>query len=260
MSTKEQYIQVDGHRIETLQIGDIDPNKPTLVFVHGGLDCIDMWRQFPMRLCRKTGLAAILYSRWGHGKSDKLVLPRDGDVRSIEAGQPLKEIFKYFNLGKVVLVGHSFGGAISLIASSIHRDRIYGTISIAPQLIPGEDTRAGVEKAIAAYENGKLRVKLMEFHGENTDSLFHYWSTASSKPGFVSVDYSSDLRKITCSVLGVYGTEDNYGYLHNLDLIKECLSCQHEVLIIPGAAHYPHLDSQELVLESAGEFVEKLVC
>ncbi len=260
MSTKEQYIQVDGHRIETLQIGDIDPNKPTLVFVHGGLDCIDMWRQFPMRLCRKTGLAAILYSRWGHGKSDKLVLPRDGDVRSIEAGQPLKEIFKYFNLGKVVLVGHSFGGAISLIASSIHQDKICGTISIAPQLIPSGNTRAGVEKAIAAYENGKLRVKLMEFHGENTDNLFHYWSTASSKPGFVPVDYSSDLRKITCSVLGVYGTEDNYGYLHNLDLIRECLSCQHEVLIIPGAAHYPHLDSQELVLESAGEFIEKWVC
>lgn len=259
MNTKEQYIQANGHRIGTLQIGEIDPNKPTLVFIHGGLDCIAMWQHFPMLLCRKTGLAAILYSRWGHGKSDKLVLPREGDVRSVEANQPLKDIFKYFGLGKVILVGHSFGGAIALIASSIHQDTICGTIAIAPQLTTHENSKAGILKAIVAYKDGKLRAKLMEFHGENTDILFHYWSTASLKPGYVPVDYSPDLRKITCSVLDIYGTADNYGYLPNLGLTKQHLSCPHEILEIPDSAHYPHLDTQELVLETVTRFIEKLV-
>lgn len=260
MKTQEQYIQADGHRIETLQIGDIDPNKPTLVFIHGGLDCVGMWRQFPMQLCETTGLAGIVYSRWGHGKSDKLVLPREGDIRAIEADQPLKDIFAHFGLGKVILVGHSFGGAVSLIASSIHQDTVCGCVSIAPQLTSHGDTKAGLAKAIAAYDDGKLRVKLEEFHGDNTEILFRNWSTSSSKPGHKPADYSPQLRKITCPVLGIYGMADNYGYLHNLDLKKKCLSCPFEILEIPDSAHYPHLDSPEPVLEAAGKFIGKLVC
>ena len=133
-------------------------------------------------------------------------------------------------------------------------------MSIAPQLTSHGDTKAGLAKAIAAYDDGKLRVKLEEFHGDNTEILFRNWSTSSSKPGHKPADYSPQLRKITCPVLGIYGMADNYGYLHNLDLKKKCLSCPFEILEIPDSAHYPHLDAPEPVLEAAGKFIGKLVC
>ncbi|RLA47772.1 MAG: alpha/beta hydrolase [Gammaproteobacteria bacterium] len=259
MKTQEQYIRADGHRINTLRIGDIKPDKPTLVFIHGGLDCIDMWRQFPMQLCETTGLSGIVYERWGHGKSDKLVLPRKLDTRSIEADRPLHDLFEYFAVDKVILVGHSAGGAVALLASGVHPGKVCGTIAIAPQLIAQDNTREGLTKAIAAYENGKLRDKLMKFHGDNTDILFHDWTSSVLKRGEIAIDYSPQLRKITCPVLGIYGTADNYGYLHNLNLTRKCLSSPLEVLEILDSTHYPHLDTPEPVLEAAGRFIGNLV-
>ena len=110
MKTQKQFIQANGHRINTLQIGKIIPDQATLVFIHGGLDCIAMWREFPTQLCEQVGLAGIVYERWGHGKSDILVLPREGDPRSVEADQTLEDVFNYFGVGKAILIGHSFGG------------------------------------------------------------------------------------------------------------------------------------------------------
>lgn len=259
MNIQEQTIQADGHSINTLVLGEIDANKPTLVFIHGGLDCIGMWRQFPEQLCEATSLSAIVYERWGHGSSDKLVLPRGGDSRVMEAGQPLKDIFTYFGVGKVTLVGHSLGGAIALIASSIHKEKICGTVVIAPQLATHGDLTEGVARAVAAFEDGKLKDKLMAFHGDNTDILFRDWSSLYSHPDNVQPDYSPQLRKISCPVLGIYGTADNYGYLHNLELIEKCLDCPLENLEITNSGHYPHLDTSELVLEAAGRFIGKLI-
>lgn len=255
MKTKEQFIQANGHQINTQLIGEIDSDKPTLLFIHGGLDCIAMWREFPMQLCEQTGLCGIVYERWGHGKSDMLVLPREGDARAVEADQPLKDLFQHFAVGKVILVGHSFGGGISLIAASIHQDTICGAVVIAPQLTTAGDTKAGLEKAIAAFENGKLRDGLLKFHGENTDILFRGWSTPSSTFGDAQPDYSDQLRTITCPVLDIYGTADNYGYLHNLEMTNSCLSCAHDSVEIEGSTHYPHLDTPEPVLEAAVKFI-----
>ncbi len=259
MKTQEQFIQANGHRINTLQIGEVDPEQPTLVFIHGGLDCIAMWRQFPKQLCEQVGLAGIVYERWGHGKSDMLVLPREGDPRSVEADQTLVDLFDYFGVGNAILIGHSFGGGIALIASSVHADKICGTIALAPQLTTASDTEAGLEKAIAAYQSGKLREKLMAFHGDNTDILFRDWSSFYSNPGEQHPDYSPQLRKITCPVLDIYGTSDNYGYQHNLALTRACISSAHESLEIPDSTHYPHLDTPEPVLEAAGRFINKLL-
>jgi len=258
MKTKEQFIQANGHRINTQLISDIDATKPTLVFLHGGLDCIKMWREFPQQLCEKVGLAGIVDERWGHGKSDILELPREGDARLVEADQPLVDIFQHFGVGKVILVGHSFGGGIALIASSLHQDTVCGTIAIAPQLISAGGTNKGLDKAIEAFHSGKLRDKLIPFHGDNTDILFRGWSTPSSTLGDVKLDYSPNVRQIKCPVLDIYGTADNYGYLHNLNLIQDCLTSPHENLEIEGGTHYPHLDTPEPVLQAADRFIRQL--
>jgi len=258
MEKEQSYIVANGHRLNTLRIGTIDAARPTMVFVHGGLDCIAMWRDFPAQLVAKTGLSAIVYDRWGHGKSDPLVLPREGDTRSVEADQPLLDLFRHFGLGKVILVGHSFGGAISLLASGLHKNTILGGIVITPQIVGHADGKEGLAKAVAAYESGKLRDKLVAFHGEQTDTLFADWSQASVKPNQKPVDYSNQLGEIECPILNVYGKQDNYGYLHNLEFTQANLSCQHEILVIDDARHYPHLETPEVVLDACDRFVHAL--
>ena len=60
---QEHFIQAAGRRLRVLQIGDINASTPTLVFLHGAIDCIEMWRDFPNQVHQSTGLAVIIYDR-----------------------------------------------------------------------------------------------------------------------------------------------------------------------------------------------------
>ena len=244
--------------INTLQLGKITADYPTLVFIHGGLDCIGMWRTFPESLCSTTGLAGVVYDRWGHGKSEALVLPRAGDPREDESGQPLADLFSYFGMNEVILVGHSFGGAMALIAASLHPVNIRAIVPIVPQLLMHEDSRAGLALAEAAFNNGKLRDKLIPFHGEKTDILFRNWAGMADRPTVPKTPYEQYLQNITCPVLAIFGMKDNYGYAPNLDFVKQYVSSDLDITEIPDAAHYPHLETTTVVLDKISQFIESL--
>ncbi|HBA33188.1 MAG TPA: alpha/beta hydrolase [Gammaproteobacteria bacterium] len=251
----EQFIHAAGHRVNTLQIGEVRADKPALVFIHGGLDCIAMWRDFPSQVTEMTGLAAIVYERWGHGKSDPLVVPREGDPREDEAGAPLTDIFRHFGLKDVVLIGHSFGGAVALLAAAKHPDTVRGVVAMAPQLVMHPQCIDGVDLAEAAYKSGKLREKLVPFHGDNTDTLFFDWAGRSKTRAFQEKSYARELEQIRCPVLEIFGEKDNYGYRPNLELSRECITRPLSVLEIPEAGHYPHLETPEHVLKAIEAFV-----
>ncbi len=255
MHSQEQGISAAGHRINTLLLSEPETNKPTLIFLHGGLDCIGMWREFPRQLCEASGLAGIMYDRWGHGKSDPLILPRPGDPREDEAGQPIADIIKHFALNKVILVGHSFGGAVALIAASKHPDNICGIISIVPQLIMHPDAMDGLQLAEDAFYKGRLREKLLPFHGEKTDVLFKNWASMALKKTVPEKPYATSLEEITCPVLAIFGEQDNYGYQPNLDLITERISSPLEIFKMEKAAHYPHLETPEPLIVKVCAFI-----
>ena len=258
MNNLEQRIPAAGHMINTLLLGQIKKDKPTLVFIHGGLDCIGMWREFPHSLCQQTGLAGLVYDRWGHGKSEPLTLPRVGDPREDESGQPLADIFTHFGMNEIILIGHSFGGAMALIAASLHPENICAIVSIAPQLVMHEDSMAGLALAEAAYNNGKLRDKLIPFHGDKTDTLFRNWAGMVDHPTVPEIPYQQYLQNITCPVLAIFGMEDNYGYAPNLNFVKQHVSSDLHITEIPNAAHYPHLETSPVALEKINEFIENL--
>ena len=258
MNKQERCISAAGHKINTLQLGEISRDKPTLVFIHGGLDCIGMWRKFPESLCSATGLAGLVYDRWGHGKSAPLILPRDGDPREDESGQPLTDIFAHFGINEAILVGHSFGGAMALIAASMHPNTVSAIVSIVPQLVMHEDSMEGLALAEAAFNNGKLRDKLIPFHGDKTDTLFRNWANMADQPTVPKIPYPQRMANITCPVLALFGMKDNYGYMPNLDLIKQHVTCDLHISEIPDAAHYPHLETADIVIGEISQFIENL--
>lgn len=61
---QEHFIQAANRRLRVQQIGHIQANAPTLVFLHGGIDSIEMWCDFPEQV-QATGLSVIVYERWG---------------------------------------------------------------------------------------------------------------------------------------------------------------------------------------------------
>jgi pimeloyl-ACP methyl ester carboxylesterase len=60
--------------IQSVWIGE--PAPRALVFLHEGLGSITQWRDTPSEIARRTGLAAFVYARAGHGRSEPIGLPR----------------------------------------------------------------------------------------------------------------------------------------------------------------------------------------
>ena len=44
----------------------------SIVMLHEGLGSIALWKDFPEQLAARTGCGVLVYSRYGHGSSDKL--------------------------------------------------------------------------------------------------------------------------------------------------------------------------------------------
>lgn len=65
-------IKIADKQLEYVWHGPGPAEAPTLVFLHEGLGCVAMWRDFPERLGVETGCGALVYSRAGYGKSDSV--------------------------------------------------------------------------------------------------------------------------------------------------------------------------------------------
>ena len=94
-----------------------------MVFLHEGLGCVSLWRDFPARLSAETGLGAFVYSRQGYGGSDPIELPRPPDFMDYEACAVLPEVLRAVGISRYFLIGHSDGASISLIFTAIGRLR-----------------------------------------------------------------------------------------------------------------------------------------
>src|SRR5512140_1210888 len=72
-------ISAAGHSLEYVWVNPgLSGGSPTLVFLHEGLGSIQQWRDFPQKVAQATGRRALVYDRYGYGKSDVLREARVG--------------------------------------------------------------------------------------------------------------------------------------------------------------------------------------
>src|SRR5258707_4522023 len=91
-----KYVTVNGKRLETLRYSPARANG-TIVMLHEGLGSIAMWKVFPERVAEATGCGVLVYSRYGHGKSQRLAEERCVDFmhHAAQGGLPgLRRTFK----------------------------------------------------------------------------------------------------------------------------------------------------------------------
>ncbi len=115
-------VVVDGKRLETMWLEPQQPRRPALVMLHEGLGSIAMWKDFPAQLAARTGCGVLVYSRYGHGNSDKLMEKRPVRFMHREGEVVLPELLGKLGIERPVLVGHSDGGSIALIFAGKYPD------------------------------------------------------------------------------------------------------------------------------------------
>ncbi|MGA8933461.1 MAG: alpha/beta hydrolase, partial [Pseudolabrys sp.] len=83
------FVEIGAQRLEYRFVGPPPGKAPTLVLLHEGLGCVDLWGDFPDRLAAATGAGVFVYSRAGYGRSSPVMLPRPLSYMHDEARETL---------------------------------------------------------------------------------------------------------------------------------------------------------------------------
>ncbi|HEY7725907.1 MAG TPA: alpha/beta hydrolase [Anaeromyxobacteraceae bacterium] len=254
------FLEVGGARLEVRWIAPAAPGRPALVFLHEGLGCVALWRDFPDRLAAATGCGALVYSRAGYGASSPVPLPRPLRYMHDEGLETLPRLLDAAGLEDVVLVGHSDGASIAIVhaGAADPGGRVRGLVLEAPHVFCEPLSVASIEKARAAYLGGDLRARLSRFHGENVDCAFWGWNRAWLDPGFLRWNIEEHLPGIRVPALVLQGRDDEYGTLAQVESVRARSGGPVQVLVLDRCGHSPHRDQPEATLAAAGAFVARL--
>jgi pimeloyl-ACP methyl ester carboxylesterase len=256
---KQSFVNIASSHLAVEFIGPAAGNdsasNTSLVFLHEGLGSIAQWRDFPERLCLKTGLPGMVYERGGYGKSDSPERPRTPYYLHEEALDVLPELLHELGIMRPVLIGHSDGGSIALIFASAFPDRVKAVVTEAAHVFVEDITLEGIRKAAAVYEGTNLREQLQKYHGEKTDAMFRAWSETWLSDEFRSWNLEEYLPGIKCPLLVIQGEDDEYGTPAQVAAIVSKVSGPAEPLIIPGCGHIPHHQAKEKVVEAMANFI-----
>ncbi|MBF0411607.1 MAG: alpha/beta hydrolase [Desulfamplus sp.] len=237
---------------------DGDKSKPYLIFLHEGLGCVAMYKNFHNHLCAKTNCPGLAYDRAGYGKSSPLIRNRTVNYLHEYALNELPELIDAIIPDKpFILIGHSDGGSISLIYGSERPDYLKGVVTAAAHVFVDQMTIDGIIKANAAFAAGKLS-GLFKLHGEKTDSIFKAWSSTWLSDWFKHWNIEYLLPSVNVPLLVIQGKDDQYGAIAQVNSIVSKSSGKAEQLLIDGCGHSPHQDAPELVIDAISEFIDRL--
>ncbi|MGB1249457.1 MAG: alpha/beta fold hydrolase [Candidatus Promineifilaceae bacterium] len=246
-----QTVEIDGKHLEyVLHMGE-NPHAPTLIFLHEGLGCVALWRDFPQTLAAATGCHALVYSRFGYGNSDPCDLPRPTCYMHIEALSVLPQLIKRLDIQQHIVIGHSDGGSIALIyAGGIRPKNLLGVITEAAHVFNETLSVEGIRATQRPYEQGKLRTRLMKYHGNNVDYAYRGWFDVWLSADFWHWNIESFLPTINCPTLVIQGKDDHYGTEAQVEAIVKGIGDSAESLLIDNCAHTPHRE-QRAITETA---------
>ena len=249
------YVTVDGKRLETLRYPPRG-NTRTIVMLHEGLGSVSMWKDFPEQLARSTGCGVLVYSRYGHGKSEPLAEKRSMDFMHHEAQVVLPELLERCEIESPILLGHSDGGSISIIYAATALRKPAALVLEAPHVFVEDLSVSSISKIRAVYETTGLRQKLARYH-DRVDETFRGWNDIWLDPRFRSWNIEEHLNAIRCPVLVIQGENDEYGTLAQVEAIKACLPST-ETLVLPECGHSPHRDQPARTLAAISRFVRSV--
>jgi len=234
---------VDGVELD---VDDRPGAEPAVVLLHEGLGSIGLWRGLPAALHDATGRRTVTYSRAGYGRSGPVPLPRPLTYMHHEADVVLPALLTALGIEHPVLVGHSDGASIALLAAGAGLP-VAALVLLAPHVIVEDISVAAIAAARTAYAETDLRERLARHH-DDVDVAFRGWNDAWLDPAFREWDITDRLPGITAPVLAIQGADDPYGTTRQLDLIAAGVRGPFERLVLADVGHAPHLEATASVL------------
>ncbi len=252
-------LEAAGQRLEYDWHGPLPDEGPVLVFLHEGLGCAALWKDFPARLSAATGLGALVYSRRGYGASDPLPGSRPVSYMHEEALDVLPAVLDAAGVGDAILVGHSDGGSIALIhAGAVGGSRIRALILEAAHVLVEDVSVESIAAAAETYRATDLRDRLARYHGANVDDAFWGWNDVWLDPEFRDWNIEAYLPGVVCPCLAIQGADDEYGTVEQVRRIEAGVTGPVETLMLSECGHAPHRDRPAETLAAMTRFVRAI--
>jgi pimeloyl-ACP methyl ester carboxylesterase len=253
-------VEAPGGRLFARLWGDRPGPKALapIVLMHDSLGSVELWRDFPTRLATATGHPVVAYDRLGFGRSDPhpgaLEIP--GFIRD-EARTSLPALRTALAVDRMILFGHSVGGAMAIVAAAELAAATLGVITESAQTFAEDRTLAGVRAAKSAFAAPAQLERLTRYHGAKAKWVLEAWTETWLAPAFASWTLEDDLRRLRCPILALHGDRDEYGSLAHPDRIATLAPAPAEIVILDGCGHVPHRECPDDVLRAARAFVKK---
>ena len=255
----EEKTFVDGLRINYKVAG----SGPAILVLHGWGGSSDSWVKVTEFLAEK-GFKVFSLDFPGFGKS---ATPKD--TWGIKAYTDFVFGFaKKMELKEFFLLGHSFGGRVSIRFSVLYPGKVKKLVLCASAGIKGNlDFKARVIYMVARLGNMVFSPKIM---ARLKDSARNVLYTFLRRKDYVKAkgvmkevmkkvieeDLSSDLGKIKSETLVVWGEKDKLVPLKYAYIFKEKVK-NSELEVIPGIGHSPHLECPKELSSIILKFLKK---
>lgn len=229
-------------------------DRPTIIFLHDSLGCVQLWRDFPERLCAALKCNLLIYDRLGYGQSTHTdtILQRDYYYMHHEA-DVLLDIINHYDIKHPILFGHSDGGTIALLAGAKRPNLIKAIVTEGAHVIVEEITLQGVKAAKVAYSTTDIATRLAKYHGDRVENIYRAWNDIWLDASFKNWDITKEINTIDCPTLVIQGSEDEFGTLKQVELIVNNVP-KAQSYIMDGEGHSPHKRSGKLVIKACKDF------
>ena len=262
-TAKQSKQSKSSNRAKSSKVPKKSSSSPTLVLLHGWGGEWRSW--FPIIERFKKTHHLLVPDLPGFGSSS---LPR-----ALELEDYATEVLQWIHaqkLSQVVLVGHSFGGAIATLIAVNEPSLVKQLVLVdASGIRPKSGARKRAMAAIASTGRKMFELpmlsrafpmlrKALYSLGPLKGSDYAILSDKEWRQTFrniVSRDISNDLVRVSCPTLLVWGSEDKDAPLWQGERMHELIP-HSNLLVFMNAGHFPYLDQTDRFEEAVREFLK----
>jgi pimeloyl-ACP methyl ester carboxylesterase len=253
---KDVTVNVKGLEIAVYQSKRIDPNKPTIVMLHGFSADKKVWLRFAKHFVNDFNV--IIPDLAGHGKTPYSV----NNSHSISA-QAIRviELLAVYGINQFHLLGNSMGGFITAHSSIYFAENILSSCLVDPAgIIPLSLSK--MDRLVIAGKN--------PFLIKTKQNFYDFYAMTMAKPPYIpkfildcfALEYQSkydrlesifseflsedglldkELTKVNCPTLILWGASDELLHVDNAKLWHENIK-DSELTVWPGVGHMPMME------------------
>ena len=234
----------DGVRIHYETAGK---GRPALVLVHCWTCDSSFWKDQIARLAKNRQVVTLDLA--GHGRSGRT--RKDYTMEAF--GQDVKAVADELKLDRMVLVGHSMGGAVILEAAKLLGSRVVGLVPI--------DTLLDVEQSSDPKESDAVMAKMQaDYKGQPTAFIRQYLFAPTTPPAVADRILAQTTAFPPEIAISALRNNWNYNAAPGFDALKVPIVAvngdrfptnfaanrrhapQFDAVIMKGVGHYPMLE------------------